>query len=203
MINPIKKYLYYAALLMHPILLMVSCYPGDPITVSEADIVFTTRSNDADFSAFRTYAMPDSVVYLTDSGYTVGDDPQTDGWILDAVSRNMASAGYEKGDDADKTDAVVVVMAAKTIWVSGGCLPWYWDWWWNYPGWCLPYHYSYAGGSIFIAMFDTEANEEPDGQNPLWFAGINGLLSPEPSAERINKGIDQAFSQSSYLTAGK
>ena len=38
-----------------------SCYPGDPITPADTDVVATFYNPAADFSSLMTYAMPDSV----------------------------------------------------------------------------------------------------------------------------------------------
>ena len=197
------KYLSKTFFIISIALIMTSCYPGDSITVSEADVVTTFRDDKADFTKYKTYAMPDSVIYITDKGPEKGYDPTIDEWILDAIKRNMADIGFTRGDDPDKVDVIVVSMVTKTTWVSGGCYPWYWDWWSSYPGWCYPYNYSYSVGSVFVSMFNGALKEVDENQEPLWIAGINGILISSPSSERIDKRITQAFTQSPYLKDGK
>jgi hypothetical protein len=70
-------------------LVLASCYPGDDISVSETDIVTTFRNANADFATKQTYAMPDSVIYITDGDETPEGDPVLDQQILSAIERNM------------------------------------------------------------------------------------------------------------------
>ena len=184
------------------IMIMTSCYPGDPISVSDADAVLTFRDAEADFSAMTTYAMPDTVYYLKEDGIEPGDEA-IDGTILTSVKNNMAAAGFTRVDDPDQADVVVIALASKTTWVGGGCYPWYWDWWWGYPGWCYPYTYTYNTGTVFINMFDADKKDSEEKQPPIWLAALNGIADGSNITSRVQKGINQAFSQSPYLSEGK
>ena len=183
-------------------MIMTACYPGDPISVSDADAVLTFRDADADFSAMTTYAMPDTVYYLKDDGIEPGDKA-IDRTVLASVETNMADAGFSKVDDPDQADVVVIALASKTTWVGGGCYPWYWDWWWGYPGWCYPYTYTYNTGTVFINMFDADKKDSGDKQPPIWTAAMNGIADGSNLTTRVQRAINQAFSQSPYLSEGK
>ncbi len=189
-----------AALIIGMSLTLTSCYPGDPISVSEADAVLTYRDKEAVFNAGASYAMPDTVVYITEDGPVAGDNPAVDNVILSSIMQNMQEAGYTKVENPDDADVFVVAMATKTTWVSGGCYPWYWDWWWGYPGWCMPYYYSYSTASVFINMFDAKRDNSEEKQPPMWFAALNGVADGTNAQSRIENGINQAFSQSPYLS---
>ena len=54
---------------------VASCYPGDINTVGEADLVLTFFDSTADFASIGTYAMPDSIVRITDEGGSSAANP--------------------------------------------------------------------------------------------------------------------------------
>ncbi len=184
-------------------LLLVSCYPGEPLSPSDTDVVVTFRDKNADFSNKSTYAMPDSVIYVVKKDSVVFLEANLANQILSAIDNNMQQYGYNKVDNPNQADVVIVALATKTTWVAGSCYPWYWDWWWGYPGWCYPVAYTYNTGTILIVMVD--AHQQGDvSRNALWVAGLNGLLDTASNSQaRINRAIDQAFRQSPYLGEGK
>jgi len=185
-------------------LVLTSCYPGDPISASDTDVVTTFRNATVDFSTKMTYSMPDSVIYITIDGPAAGDTPALDQQILSAIKRNMEQVGYAPESNPDQADVLIVPLATSKEWVAGGCYPWYYGWWYPYPGYCYPVAYSYQTGTILIIMVDPEHANDDSTEDALWIAGINGLLSSSSSAAaRIDRDIDQAFKQSPYLSDGK
>jgi hypothetical protein len=188
-------------------LVLSSCYPGNDISVSEADIVTTFRNESADFAAKQTYAMPDYVVYITDDDETPENNPVLDRQILSAIERNMEQAGFDLIEDPDQADVLVVPMVTRSTWVGGGCNYWYYDPWYGYPGYCYPYYYTYETGTLFIIMVDPAHADNDSVEDALWTAAINGLLSSSfnagSSEARINRDVNQAFIQSPYLGDGK
>jgi len=185
-------------------LLLTSCYPGDPISPSDTDVVTTFKNSAADFSSKFSYAMPDSVIHLGKDGPVESESPAIDQQILSAVERNMAAAGYTPEANPDQADVLVVAVVRTTQWVTGGCYPWYWGYYYPYPGYCYPVAYTYETGSLLIIMVDPERSGEIDPREALWISGINGLLSSSSNtAARINSNVDQAFKQSPYLSDGK
>lgn len=177
-----------------------SCYPGDPISASDTDVVTTFYSPNADFAGKTTYAMPDSVIYITDSGMTSGGNSTLNNQILTAINNNMQNFGFVAEPDPDAADVHIVALAAKTTWVGGSCYPGYWGgYWYPYSGWCYPVAYSYETGTLLIVMLDPTTSTSDNAQ-PIWLAGMNGLLSGSANVSRINKAINQAFDQSAdYL----
>jgi hypothetical protein len=84
---------------------------------------------------------------------------------------------------------------------------WY-DWWyggyWGWYGWYYPPYYtvsSYTTGTLLMVVADPDqASESPINRSPaLWIAAANGLLTYSYDLSRVSQGIDQAFTQSSYL----
>ena len=185
-------------------LLLVSCYPGDSISPSDTDVVTTFRNASADFSTKKAYALPDTVIHITDDGPVAGGTPLLDQQILSAIKRNMALAGYVAESNPAQADVLIVPLATSTKWASGGCYPWYWGPWYPYPGYCYPVVYTYETGTVLLIMVDPDLAGNGSAGDALWIAGINGLLSSSSnSAARIDRDIDQAFEQSPYLADGK
>ena len=188
---------------------MWGCYPGS-VTVSELDTVLTIYEHEEDFSRFKTYHMPDTIVPVGEEGdYESKYDQQ----ILDQVRKNLDALGYQSVDAIDGSDLVVTVEKSNSELLVGwnpcpGCWCGYWCW---YPGWGWggynPYYpgggivYSYPVGTIFISMFDNTGTEMPMTAIAPWAGSFNGLISGSDSQilARIDNAIDQAFKQSPYL----
>lgn len=185
-------------------LVLISCYPGDPISSSEADIVTTFRNANANFATKQTFSLPDSVIHIDDNDETTEGDPILDQQILSAIERNMEQSGFDLLADPDQADVLVVPMVTSTTFVGGGCYPWYWDSWYYYPGWCYPDYYSYETGTLLIIMVDPDHADDQLTESALWISGINGLVtSQSDTLARLGRDIDQAFEQSPYLSDGK
>lgn len=183
---------------------MVSCYPGDPISPSDTDVVTTFRNAAVDFSTKLTYAMPDSVLHIGKDGPVDSDFPVFDQQILSDIRTNLDQYGFNQVANPDQADVLVLPMVSRTQWVSGGCYPWYWGYYYPYPGYCYPVAYTYETGTILILMVDPDLSLDDPNRDALWIAGINGLLSSSSNtASRIDRGINQAFEQSPYLGDGK
>jgi len=179
--------------------LFVSCYPGDELSVSDLDVVATFFEADANFATKLTYAMPAMIFDLNDSTMQTGPDADA---VLDVINENMTELGFTNlGEDTTMADVVMVAFKTSSTWVSGGCYPTYYPYYW---GWCYPVAYSYQTGTFLIVMLDRQNRDtEP---NAIWVAGINGVLEGSTNASlttRLHDGIHQAFEQSPYLGDGK
>jgi hypothetical protein len=196
------------------LLVLGACYPGDQLTTEEADVVLTLFDEDADFAAFSTYSMPDSVIHLAVT--TVDDISRAyDAEVLAAVESNLTVLGFTREIQPEDADVLmlVAVTAREEIGFTG--YPWggYWGWYYPYPpswgwGW-YPWYggggtvYTYRTGTIFMQMLDPARADSTLEQVPtVWVGALNGIVD-EAIEERILDGIDQAFEQSPYLGAGK
>lgn len=184
----------------------VACYPGDPLSSSETDIVTTFFDPNYDFASSQTYAMPDTIFRVDGDDNVIADSVGPfDAQVLSRIAQNMTDMGFERIADPGQSDVQVITFNRTTRWVAGSCYPWYGGGWWGYPpgwGWCYPVTYTYETGTILILMGD---DSQADDQLGTWVAGINGVLSGSSSAvsARIDGTIDQAFDQSPYLGEGK
>ena len=179
---------------------LAACYPGDPLTTTDTDVVTTLFRQGADFSTKMTYAQPSTVIKIKGDGTVDITPPANNATIISRINANMQALGYTV---ADSTTADVIVAAAvtETEWVGGGCYPGYWGWY-GYPGWgwCYPYAYTYTTGTLLIVMWD---RNQASNNEALWVAAMNGLIQGTVSSTRINNAINQAFAQSPYLGDGK
>ena len=205
------------------LLLLPSCYPGGPEDIAELDVVVTHFDENFPFNRNPRYAMPDSVAHIVDP-----DDPnsielsrQYDDDILQRIRENLDARGYVQVPDSSVatqgSDVVIVVSAAGTKNFD----VYYYDWWgyWGwYPGWGYwpgygggwGYYYpgystvvSYETGTLFIDMVDPNNPAMDTEQLPLvWNGTINGVLGASivTTQGRIEDSIDQAFTQSPYLS---
>jgi hypothetical protein len=195
-------------------LLLGACYPGDQLSVEEADVVVTIFDEHTDFAAFSSYAMPDSIVHIVVEN---GDDLVSrayDAEILAAVESNMLKLGYT--EETVPTDADVLMLVSATAREEVGYAGYGWGaWGWYYPyapswgwGW-YPWYggggtiYTYQVGTLFIQMLDpAQADSTLERVPTVWIAALNGVAN-EAVEQRILDGIDQAFEQSPYLGEGK
>ena len=187
--------------------LLWGCYPGGPDYYDELDIVYTNYDKDYDFASKGTFSIPDKIVKIT-GNLVDGEEPEyvKDIYatpILNQIASNLEDLGWTQVEDP--ADADVQILPAS--WTNTTIYYYYGDYWcWYYPYYCGGYWYypypvttSYTTGTLVIAMNDLN-DESTDGSTKIaWTAAINGLLSGAYDADRVAKGIDQAFAQSPYL----
>jgi hypothetical protein len=206
-----KRAAVAGAVLLAASALIIACYPGDELTVSETDAVITVFNQSADFSTKLTYAMPDTVIHLVEEG---DDDDITrahDASILSGIRAGLEGLGFTESLDPATADVHVLTGVTVNDYVGYYWYGGYWCYWYGYPpawGW-YPYYpgggysYSYSVGTILIMMFDRDDADATEPTAPIWSAALNGLANQSSGGQRISNGIDQAFAQSQYLGAGK
>jgi len=183
---------------------LYSCYPGDEITAADTDIVATYFDKEADFSTKLTFAMPDEIIRLDDEGNPISDPGANDQLAINRIKSNLDQAGFTEITNPDSItnvpDVLVIAFANQSTWVSGGCYSSWYSWYYPYYGWCYPVYYTYDIGTVLIVMIDPS-----ESRNALWVAALNGILEDTNAgiADRLTDGIDQAFTQSPYLSEGK
>ena len=218
--NPVRIWVrrLAAAAVVVPVLVLglAGCYPGEaPVS----DIVATLHDTDNDFTTYATFTLPDSVVDAGDP-----DDPgyievshEYDDAVLARIRSNLVALGWTEIPEDSITstrvpDVVIMVTAliseTTNIWYYppywGWWGGWYGGWWGYYPGWGYPCCYdvtTYTTGTIGIDMAAMK-DVDPDTETaPIaWAARLNGLVNKTNATQaRIEKAIDQAFSQSPYL----
>jgi hypothetical protein len=215
-----RRVLYGVSVLAAGVIMMLAgCYPGEVESVQELDLVVTLFNQDANFSAYKTYAMPDSIIHICDVPAEEQNCPSEltrryDAQILSQIETNLRNTGFTEAADPQQADVLVVVAANASDIVGYAYYGWYWNYWYGYPGggWYYPGYYpgyavpyEYTTGTLLINMFDpAKADTTNKRLGGVWLAAVNGLLGEGGNAQtRINTSIDQAFAQSPYLAAGK
>lgn len=201
----------------------VSCYPEGADNVEDYDVAITNYDKGADFKSFTTFSIPDTIVYFANDKDAGKLSHEFDDKIIDLVAQNFKEMGYTQIADptpatpeAERPSFIVTVSAFSNVnyayfvdnWYNNW--NWYWGSWWGGP--FSPYYpwypvsvYAYQSGSLIIEMVSTAARTD-DKVNVIWTGIADGLLqgSNESILNRLEKQIDQCFTQSPYLkkTAG-
>ena len=194
-----KRIFYYSVALLF---LMAGCYPDGAEYYEDTDVVYTNYNDKYDFKSKGTYSIPDKIVKITGE-LQDGEDPEFvkepyNTQILQKINSNMTALGYTKVTDPAIADLVLF----PAVWTNT-TITYYYDYWcWYYPyycgwGWGYPSVSSYTTGTLLMTL--VADGEEFVQSTNVWTAAANGLLSGYYDVNRVNKAIDQAFKQSSYL----
>jgi hypothetical protein len=192
---------------------MIACSPEGATFVEEQDVVYTNYNKDFDFSSKSTYALPDEVISISNGGLAGDTDqpeflpPQFASAILATLRSNMNALGYREVTESASPDLVLLPAALQTTEVYYYYDWWYWSWYypgggagWYYPGYYPPTVTSVRSGSIFVQMTSPKDVDSDNNIAVNWITIVNGLLEGEgDAANRIDRTLDQAFSQSPYL----
>ena len=189
---------------------MVSCYPEGADKIQDYDVAMTNYDKNANFGAFTTFAIADTIVYFSDDKQATLSH-QFDEQIVKLVTKNFENRGYTLVDTTENPSFVVTISAFSNVnyayyidnWYNNWS--WYWGWWGGpfspYYPWYPVSVYSYRTGSVAIDMISTTARA--DGKvNVVWTGIADGLLQGSSSfiLNRLDKQINQCFVQSPYLS---
>lgn len=184
------------------ILVFGGCYPDGAQYYEETDIVYTDYDDSYNFASKGTYSMPNKIVKIT-GDLIEGEDPEFvkepyNTQILNKIESNMTALGYTKAGDPTNVDMVLF----PAVWTNT-TIYYYYDYWcWYNPyycgwGWGYPSYTTQTTGTLLMTLIaDGDDYVQPTN---VWTSGVNGLLSGRYDVNRVNKGIDQAFTQSPYL----
>lgn len=196
-----------------------ACTPNSGISVQESDVVVTTFDEQVDFGNLKTFALLDTIMHLTGDPDKPDSDiisRDYDRQILALIAQNFEDRGYQRVSDSQippDPDFVVLVSAtALQYWNVYGGYPWY-PYWGYWPGWgCCGsgwgwYYpptvgYAYSTGTLIVTMVDPKNADDENKLVPVqWTGAQNGVLDDTKSSkrERVERGINQMFSQSPYL----
>ena len=175
-------------------------------------LVYTNYDKKANFKEFTTYYLPDKILVISDKEepeYLEGEAAQE---ILAAYKSNMDQRGYTMAASKEEAQLGIQVSYIKsTYFFTDYGQP---EWWWGYPGywgsgywgnwgggWYYPYavNYSYSTNSFITEIVNLDAPKE---KLPiLWTSYMTGLVySSNMNKALAVKGVNQAFTQSPYLT---
>ena len=189
----------------------VSCTkePLNNLTPEESRIYVTNHDSTADFSAYKTYNLADSVAVI-DNGHATKERTATDQAYIDAVDKYMQQRGYTKVSKDQNPDLGLTVN--RIYQTSSGVVTYgdyydyyggYWDpYYWGYDGYgyYVPYAYSIyqiTEGAISLDMLDLKDASGTHKINLIW----NGLVRGEGifNASNADAQVKALFDQSAYL----
>lgn len=209
-----KKSIY----ILMAVFALVACRRDPDLGELSSDfLVFTNYDTAANFDAFTTYYMPDSIMIIGDKDtpeYWTGNGAET---ILDTYADNMGTCGYFRVTNKEEADLGLQISYIESVsyFVDYYNSPYWWNaypgYWWpgywgNWTDWYYPYPvvYTYSVGSLLTEMVDLTADAETGTERKLpviWNSFLSGLLS-NSSALNIAltvRAVDQSFIQSPYL----
>lgn len=203
---------------------LMGCYPSESLFVEELDVVVTVYDDEKDFTTFKTYALPDTVIQIGDPDDNDFVDLELTREEMDIivgkVRSNMNALGYTEIADPTTTEpdivmAIEALAQNRTVIYTYPGYGWggYWGWYPGYPGWgwgpgwggWYPPSvggYTYTAGTLVVHYVDAGAPVEgtPDLNPDIWIGILNGVLSQTNASDsRVTNGIDQMFDQSQYL----
>lgn len=209
-----KKFLLFAGIAA---LFLAACEKDPDMGELDTDlVVYTNHDNSVDFSQYATYYLPDSILEAGSvrASYWTDENAQT---LIDEVESQMTRLGYQRITDPSQKDEADVgiqlsYLAQTNTVISGG----YWNGWWDsfywggyWGGWYYPYPvtYSYDTQSLILEMADLTGrdNEEQRSIPVVWYASASGFQfgNNRVNMQLLTEGINQAFSQSAYLSTDK
>ena len=193
---------------------MWACYPDSGLTsVGDHDVIVTQYDQNKDYSTFTTYYLVDSIEHIIPEGEEDNITREFDQQILERVAKNMNDLNYQRIIDttgAGIPNLAVKVSVTTTTYQGWTYYPGWWGGWWGGypPGWGPWYPPGYvvptefSTGTVLIDMLEMEAFVEDAEVVPvIWVAGISGLLGDSRTniVYRLDRNIDQTFTQSPYL----
>ena len=204
-----------------PLLASGGCYPGSTdLDDEDYDVVLTVHDDQVDFSSYRTYVLPDTVIHIEDEDNSdIIELPRDfDDLILDVAAANMNALGYVREADPENNPPDLILLASA---VGTESIEWFYSGWWGYWGWYPGWGYyppgwgpgwgwgpppGYVGGvrieqgAVVLTLVDPTLADPEDERIPVvWAGAMRGLLSGGAAESRITESINQAFDQSPYL----
>lgn len=207
----LRRFIYPAILMVFAGLMFASCskYPTYTVNTSDMDMVWTNYNETTDFTQYKTYFVPDSI--LLDSTLSASDKAKYQEYyesVLATLNTNMEARNFVRVDSSANPDlGLGVSIITRENYVFS------YNYWYGYPGyWGYPgygYYYpwatylgSYEEGALIVDMSDLKNIDHSNKQiHALWAFMIGGILTNNSGFvdKRLYGYIDQAFVQSPYM----
>lgn len=211
-----KKIIFLSAIAM----LAAACHKAPSPQDRDGEyLVYTSRAENTDFSAYKTYNIPDSLLVVGQSSkpeYSKSTYAQA---LIGQYKKMMDSYGYVY--TADKNTADIGIQVTYIIetenyvnyisdpywWLDypGYWHPGYWGGHWNGWDYGYPVVYSFSTNSLITEMVDLTAGDGTDKPLPIiWTSYISGPQGGSIHSDvlKLKLAIGQSFNQSQYLDHG-
>lgn len=207
-----KRTIGWAMTALAGLVLMSSCTkdPLGNLTEEESRIYISNRDNNANFTNYKTYSIPDSVYVVDNNNFRGGQATAWDLQALAAVRNAMESRGYVRVARNQSPDLGINITRLYNTTTNLVDLQGYWG---GYGGFYDPYYWGYGGygygyPSAYAFVESTEAMLSVDildlknasanqTINVIW----NGLVRGSGifNSNTINNSIQALFQQSPYI----
>ncbi len=207
-----KKIMYLAMISVAA--LSVSCRK-EPSMHDGEYLVYTAHDENADFSKYTTFNIPDEILVIGESEKPEYVNDSRAKAIIGDYREQLEKAGFQYVADKAAADlGVQITYTVKSRYYSDIVSDPYW--WVDYPGYWSPYYwgnwngwyhsyvvtYRYSTNALMAEIADLTAAQDNDAKLPvLWSSFINGEVSSNQyfTMVKIEDAIEQAFSQSPYI----
>jgi hypothetical protein len=184
------------------LMLTLGCtkYPPQSDRLLEDLAIYTVYDTGVNFNEFKTYAIEDYILKITDKDTTKVTDANAQ-TVLNQINKNMQARGFVKvaaNTNPDLQESVAYFENTKVYAYYGYYYPYY-GYGWYYPYYPV-YYTSYTAGLFTIDLFDMKNTAPNNYLYVRWNAGIRGLLTGSHTTSEITGAIDQAFIQTPQLT---
>jgi hypothetical protein len=204
-----KNVLWVSVLAFAAMFTSCSKDPLANLTDEESRIYITNHDSTVNFSAFKTFAISDSVAVINDGKFSK-EATATDAAFINAVKNEMVSAGFTLVNRNSSPDLAVNVNRIYNT--STGIISYnnYYD---RYGGYWDPFYYGYGGfgyyspysyatysireGAISVDLLNLKNAAAANRINVIWTGLIRG--SGIFNASGAGEQIKMLFNQSSYL----
>lgn len=202
-----KKYLF---LLVVP-LLFAACEPSpDEHKLYDELVVSTNYDPEANFESYLTYTMPtDTIGFASNQTRDTLLTHQNSDLVRPIINKlraNLDTRGFTKVDKKDSPDLGINVQIVNNL----NMFQQYVD-----PGYYYPYYYGYSSyyyypyiqtyventATLVVQVVDLKNRNAQNQVKVVWLAYMGDLISTVDRLSQIEKAIDQAFVQSTYLNA--
>ena len=185
-------------------MVIASCtkYPEDTERLAEDLAIATKVDTQVDFNNYKTYAIAESVIKITDED-TTALNSATATLVLEQFKQNMTARGFQNVTEVSEADLGIAVLYFENTNIY-----YYYDYYyWGYPGWGYYYPYyppvyygSYTVGVMVAELIDLKNPNTGDQKLTIrWSVFIRGLLTESITNTQITNSVDQAFEQTPTL----
>ncbi|RAW00728.1 DUF4136 domain-containing protein [Pseudochryseolinea flava] len=177
----------------------------DDIKLYDELVVSTQYDNDADFSAYQSYAIAtDTIGYVSGNPKDTirvykGDFPYPR-LVINAVKSAIGTNLEQKNIDQDPDVGINIYVVSELNLYQQVVYPTY-GYYGGYSGYYYPYTLTYAQNTatLVVEMVDLKNRDAQNRVRVVWSAYMGDVISSVDYEKQSVDAIAQAFKQSSYL----
>jgi hypothetical protein len=215
------RWLTYAALLLTVGGGLIACRENaiDDLKPEDSAVYITNRDRNVNFSQYRTFSLPDSVVIESNTSFTPSLNT-TENQFVTSVASAMTSRGFQRVSQGQSADLGVAVIRVDNRYTGVGVNPYssyYSNYWYGggfggglggfYDPFLYPSYYTYQVSDRYweIRIVDLK-NRPTNTTNPdqqqlqvIYSATVRGTEVTDAAAAQ--QAVTALFNQSTYLRA--